>query len=200
MGLTAMDARATHTFDFTKHVERLAADVSRRASPLSHIDTTRVAFSWSQTRKAVSHGIYATLTPLRFRGGALAERRGRQTWVTQRVIDRGGRDYLYLMTFYLPRFLNCPAQEKLETLIHEMWHIGPRFDGDLRRHAGRCYAHGPSQAAFDAKVASLTRAYLAASPPEELMAFLRYDHGGLCRQYGRVVGRQIPRPKLLPQR
>lgn len=195
-----MDARATHTFDFTTHVERLATDVSRRVALLSHIDTTRVAFSWSQTRKAVAHGIYATLTPLRFRGGALAQRRRGQTWVTQRVVDHAGRDYLYLMTFYLPRFLNCPAQEKLETLVHEMWHVGPQFDGDLRRHAGRCYAHGPSKAAFDAKVASLTREYLDTSPRQELMEFLRHDHRGLCERYGRVVGRQIPHPKLVPQR
>ena len=195
-----MDARATPTFDFTGHVERLVADISRRVTALSHVDTSRVAFSWSQTRKPVAHGIYASLTPLRFRGGALEERRDGQTWVTQRIVDRAGRDYLYLMTFYLPRFLNCPAAEKLETVVHEMWHIGPRFDGDLRRHAGRCYAHGPSQAAFDAQVTTLTREYLATAPPDELRDFLRYDHRSLCRRYGRVVGRQIPRPRLVPQR
>ncbi|MEZ6070406.1 MAG: hypothetical protein R3C10_09040 [Pirellulales bacterium] len=69
---------------------------------LGHVDVARVAFSWSQTRKAVPYGIYASLTPLRFRGGALSEQRDGQTWVTQRIVDRDGRDFLYLMTFYLP--------------------------------------------------------------------------------------------------
>ncbi|MEZ6070405.1 MAG: hypothetical protein R3C10_09035 [Pirellulales bacterium] len=67
------------------------------------------------------------------------------------------------------------------------------------RHAGRCYAHGPSQVAFDAKVSALTRQYLDTSPADELLAFLRHNHRGLCRRFGGVVGRRIPRPRLLPK-
>ena len=38
---------------------------------------------------------------------------------------------LYLLSFYLPRFLKLPWREKLATVIHELWHVNPQFNGDL---------------------------------------------------------------------
>ena len=88
--------------------------------------------------------MFASLTPLRFAGGQRHTlRRGRQ-WTLQRVCE-DGREMLYILNFYLPRFLDLPLDEKLTTVVHELWHIGPRFDGDLRRFGGRCYAHSGSQ-------------------------------------------------------
>ena len=62
---------------------------------------------------------------------------------------------LYILNFYLPRFLDLPFREKLTTMLHELWHIGPKFDGDVRRLGGRCFAHGSSQKQYDAHVEAL---------------------------------------------
>ena len=45
--------------------------------------------------------------------------------------------------------MNTSVEEKLSTVLHELWLISPMFNGDLRRHEGRCYAHGPSQSNYD---------------------------------------------------
>ena len=79
---------------------------------------------------------------------------------------------LYILNFYLPRFLDLPLDEKLTTVAHELWHIGPRFDGDLRRFRGRCYAHSGSQRKYDAQVKRLVAAWLAAAPPAGMFEFL----------------------------
>lgn len=56
-------------FDFTARIRPICADMTRRVPELAHIDFGRVAVSFRQARKAVSHGMYASLTPLRFAGG-----------------------------------------------------------------------------------------------------------------------------------
>jgi predicted metallopeptidase len=184
-------------FDFTVHVGRLCDDFIKRLDDLRHIDMSRVALGFKQTRTPRSCGMYASLTPLRFLGGeSETVRRGRR-WGMQRVrID--GRDMLYLLNFYLPRFCDLPFQEKLTTVVHELWHISPQFDGDLRRYAGRCYAHSGSQRRYDARAAAMVRRWLELGPAEELYDFLRLDFRGLSARYGKVFGRRIRSPRLIP--
>ncbi len=169
-----------------------------RLEPLRHVDVERVAFSFSQTRKPVAHGCYASLTPLRFPGGATeGVRRGRR-WRIPQVRDSTGREMLYILTFYLPRFLDMPFAAKLATIIHELWHISPRFDGDIRRFRGRCYAHSGSRQRYDAHSSALARNWLALGPPEEIYEFLRHDFQELVRRHSRVFGQRFPTPKLVP--
>ena len=65
---------------------------------------------------------------------------------------------LYLVTFCLPRFLDRPFNDKFVTLFHELYHIGPAFDGDLRRHEGRCAIHTHSKRRYDAHMAQVKAA------------------------------------------
>ncbi len=184
--------------NFTAHVRRICDDMVTRSPQLSHIDMRRVAVGFTQARKATTHGLFASLTPLRFAGGqSHTVRRGRK-WGVQPLFSPDGREMLYVLTFYLPRFLNMPFREKLATVMHELWHIGPKFDGDLRRFQGRCFAHGGSQKQFDAHVAVLLDEWLRQSPPEGLTAFLQYDFAGLVARHGRVFGHKIRPPKLMP--
>ena len=196
LGSPSLDIRAG--FDFTLHMRRVCEDMVARLDVLKHVDLARVAVSFCQTRKAVPHGMYASLTPLRFAGGATETvRRGRR-WRVQRLVDRDGREMLYILNFYLPRFLDLPFPAKLATIVHELWHIGPRFDGDLRRFGGRCYAHTGSQKRYDTHMASLARKWLALGPPESLYEFLRHDFRALAQRHGRIFGQRVRAPKLIP--
>jgi len=184
-------------FDFNAHVRRLCDDIVFRLRQLRHIDMARVALSYSQTRNVSQYGMYASLTPMRFAGGRMHKIRGGEKWGVQRLYDGDGREMLYILDFYLPRFLELGFREKLVTVVHELWHVGPKFDGDIRRFAGRCQAHGSSQAGYDAQVSALVDRYLASNPPGSAYAFLRYDFRQLVARHGRVFGQKIPKPKLL---
>jgi len=184
-------------FDFTLHMRRLCQDMVARVDWLRHIDIARVDVSFSQARKATSHGMYASLTPMRFAGGQMHSIRRGQKWGVQRLCGADGREMLYILSFYLPRFLDLKFREKLDTVMHELWHIGPRFDGDVRRFGGRFFAHGSSQEQYDDHVERLVDAWLASGPAESVYEFLRYDSRGLLARYGRVYGRKIATPKLI---
>jgi hypothetical protein len=179
-------------------MRRLCEDVTARLPEMRHIDITRVAVCFAQARKAVNHGLHATLTPLRFEGGALLQKRSRRTYAIQRVYDEAGREMLYVLKFYLPRFLDTPFEEKLTTVFHELWHISPEFNGDLRRHAGRCYAHTHSQKEYDEEMARMWRRWLELSPPESLYGFLRWRFQEIHAAHGGIYGLKLPHPKLAP--
>ena len=184
-------------FDFTYHVGRVCADMAAQLDEFRPIDMSRVAVSFRQTRKRMSRGLYASLTPLQLPAGQThLIRRGRK-WTIQRVkVD--GREMLYLLNFYLPRFLDLCFREKLTTIAHELLHISPHFDGDLRRFSGRCYAHSHSHSQFDSQAEQLAQCWLAREPEPSLYEFLHMDFLRLQTLHGRIYGRRIAAPKLLP--
>ncbi len=184
-------------FDFTLAMRDLCADIVARLSEFHHVQMERVAFNVCQTRSNVSHGMYASLTPLRFAGGAERKIMRGASWGVEPLYDETGRDYLYLLSFYLPRFQNVTLEEKLTTVFHELWHIAPEFNGDLRRHAGRCYAHGSSQRRYDAQMTRLAQAWLTLDPPSHLYDFLSLSFTELVAEHGRVVGNRWRAPKLV---
>jgi len=185
-------------FDFTGAMRALCDDIVARLPELSHVDFSQVAVACCQTRRPGKYGLYATLTPMRFEGGSLTTTRHGRPFKSQKLCDDAGREMLYILRFYLPRFMDVDFHEKLATVIHELWHISPEFNGDLRRHEGRCFVHSRSHKQFDARIGSLAEDYLTRSPPKQLCAFLHCSFRELKHRYGAVYGAKIPHPKLIP--
>ena len=184
-------------FDFCSAMRAVCEDITRRMPDFSHIHMPDVAVSFAQTRLSVPHGLEAKLTPMRFARGSLEATVRGHRWTVQRlVVD--GREMLYVLTFYLPRFLDHPFQEKLVTIFHELYHVSPAFDGDIRRFPGRNHVHTRSQREYDALMEQFAATYLRKRPPKRKLAFLNENFASLRERHGQVVGLQIPIPKLLP--
>jgi hypothetical protein len=190
--------KAGTPFDFTAQIRRLCADLVTRSPELRHIDVSRVLFAMTQARSGRTHGLQARVTPLRTRAGALRRHhRGICYQVQRYFID--DREMLYLVTFCLPRFLDQTFDEKFITLFHELHHISPAFDGDLRRDDGvGRVLHTFGKKAYDVHMAHLARAYLAGGADPALHHFLRLDFDQLRHRHGSVVSVVVPRPKLIP--
>jgi hypothetical protein len=184
-------------FDFCAHVRRLCADMAARCEELGHIDAGRLLFAVTQARSDRRQGLQARLTPLRCLDGRLTRRRQGICYQVQRYFV-GDREMAYLVTFCLPRFLDQDRDEKFITLFHELYHISPAFDGDLRRHGGRGVLHTESKRAYDEHMSHLARAYLASGPDPALHDFLRLNFGQLQHRHGSVIGVVVPWPKLVP--
>ncbi len=187
-------------FDFTAHMRLLVDDISGRIGELSHVDTDRMAIGFAQVRNGSRFGLQASVTPMRFENGQIYRRRRGRQWTTQKILNESGHECLYLLKFYLPRFLNQTFEEKLTTLFHELWHISPMFNGDLRRFEGRYYAHSGSQRRYDEAMRQLSQRWLGMRPPSQLYEFLRSDHAQLCHEHGFVFGMRLPSPKVIPAR
>jgi len=183
--------------DFSEHLRRLCDDISVRCAEFAHVRTEQILIGFTQARNGRAHGLQARVTPMRFHHGSQVKSiRGRHYQVQQFYSD--GIEVLYLMTFCLPRFLNQPFADKMVTIFHELYHISPQFDGDLRRHAGRYCVHSHSQSGYDRHMARLAQKYLDTRPDPGLHEFLRLDFSQLRQKHGHVFGIVVPRPKLLP--
>jgi hypothetical protein len=79
-----------------------------------------------------------------------------------------------------------------------LYHISPAFEGDLRRHAGRCTLHTRSKRGYDTHMAHLARAYLSNGANRSLHGWLRLDFAQLQNRHGAVVAAVVPRPRLIP--
>ena len=79
-----------------------------------------------------------------------------------------GRTILYVITLRPLWFLASTPEERIATVLHELYHASTRFDGTL--HRGRRHSRLP-RPRYNRKIRRLLRRYLAAAPPEVIAPF-----------------------------
>jgi hypothetical protein len=194
--LSAMGEAPVGPLDFSVHMSELTKDIATYVPELAHLDVSKIAFGITRARNRSTHGLQARVTPMRFEKGSLTTlRRGHPYQVQQFTIN--GTEILYIVEFVLPRFQNRDYFDKMVTVIHELYHISPNFDGDIRRMGGRYIAHSGSQKNYDAYVTELTKKYLQARMHHPCQEFLRLNFTDLCERHGSLMGLMLPRPKLV---
>jgi predicted metallopeptidase len=178
-------------------MEIVVRDVVGAVPELAHVETDRILISVTQARQKSKHGVYASCVPLRFEGGSPETKVGKRLY-RMRTLMHEGREILYVLYFMLPRFHEeQDYREKLATVIHELYHISPHFNGDIRRFPGKNFAHGTSREKYHEAMRVLADRYLHQVGDQESHAFLKAPFGELLARPGGVTGRFIPRPKAL---
>lgn len=183
--------------DYTDAMHRLIQDIAGFSPPFAHLRMPSLLVGLSQARTSRRFGLYAKVVPMRFKGGSRLWERGRRRYEIE-PLWHDGREVLYLIYFVLPRFQNLNFEEKITTVFHELYHVGPNFDGDVRRFPGARYAHTCSKKKFDARALAMGKEYLRRTPNRHLCEFLEPKFRQLERSHGQVVGRKIVMPKLRP--
>jgi len=184
-------------FDFTGSMELLVDDIVKTHPFFKHIipDNILIAISPSNGNKS---GVVAKLRPIHFEGGLRTKIvRGNEYEAPEVIIN--GINILYIVYFHLPRYLDHGNHKiKLSTVLHELHHISPLFNGDIRRYLGKNYAHGSSRKNFDDLINIYTDEYIESTSHPELSYFLKYKYSELRRKYGAICGDmiRIPRPGL----
>lgn len=191
------------TFNLTAELERLIADIAARHEAFFHVDPSRLLVCVNSTRSGTPHGLFAKIHPLRFPEGRVVQtvRRGRSSYrCTMPEISHQGREILYVIYFMIPRFLDRPFRDKLITIFHELYHISPLFDGDLRRFPGRNFAHGSSTKKYNRLMERFVDEYILLPGIEGLTAFLEHGMSALRERHRAIVGRKMPMPKIRVER
>jgi len=184
--------------NLTGELERLIREITASTPELNHIDPDRVLVCTS-TGRTGGGGSYAKIHPLRFPGGerSMVTRRGRRNYLcTMPSIKHLGQEMLYVIYFLIPRFLTLSFQQKLVTVFHELYHISPAFDGDIRRFPGKNYAHGSSTRRYNAYMETLVHAYLERLEDRSHLAFLEGNLEELRRRHAGIVARRLKAPRI----
>lgn len=176
---------------YTDLVNRVIADITRKVPELSHIDPDRVAVAAAPRWAGTRHGELAKCVTLHhdrapsfyvwIRPGTRSIMAVSPWYRTQPAeINMNGVKCKYLVRLTMPRFFN---DNPVETIIHELYHIGDKFDGSLRDAR-----HGK---AYDRQVFILMGQWLArANTKLAEMAQLRLPD--LQRRYGSILARSLP--------
>lgn len=192
---SAENSESSSTPQLNKEFQLVMALVCEGIAEFRHYDLNRVAVSIGHSRGTGRYGVWAHVIPLRYVGGK-AERRGRRWGLagTYRYehpkLQARHPDAHYVMTFLVPRFFSLRPRERLETIVHELYHIHPSMRGDLRRFNPPHVHHGPTPALYDRKVKSLTAEALRAFP-----SLLEHPLiAGDGREYASHRRLRLPRP------
>jgi len=140
--------------NFNHAIRALLRDIVSRTPKFQHIRPSRVLVVAGEARRA-SRG---TVRPLTFAGGKSVDRRGRR----KPVVRYRKKRMLYLITLRPLFFRASDPDQRIRTVLHELFHISSRFDGTL--HQGR--RHARLGKAFSARLRPIVRRYLRECPPE----------------------------------
>jgi len=176
---------ADKPYDLSVEIEKVVARLAT-IEELNHIRPSALMIAVAQCRNRSYFGTHAVLTALRFAGGKRELVKNKYKYVWPRIVI-DGYEMLYLITFYLPRFLDVSFDEKLMTIIHELYHISPRFNGDLRRFPGRNYAHGHSTKEYEKQLAPIMQKALA-KYDFSIFDFMTMHFDELQKKYSAIIG------------
>lgn len=185
-------------FNFTAEMERLIHHVITVHPDFKHVRHEHIVISFSQTRTPGIHGVYASCQPMRFKDGEKTKKhRGRTFAMPQLIVNE--KEIFYVLSFALPRFMNLDFDTKMTTVIHELYHISPKFNGDIRRFKGKNYAHGHSRKVYNERMKKMADEYMAVPGAHEYTEFLRKSTDQLLEEYGKIVGTRVrvPRPRVV---
>jgi len=177
-------------------MQELIKDITMNVNELSYIDAENVAVGFKRSRESVAEEVWAEVTAIDLGDGAyLQKKEGRvEKFFSSQTLLMDGMPVKYIMDFYVPVFLALPFREKLVTVFHELYHISPKFDGELRTFKGRAYQHGPSKEKYDKYMEYLCDKYMRET--HDVVDFLKETSMELIDQ---CKGQDIPKyPKPEP--
>jgi len=128
---------------------------------MGHVKAARILFVAGEARR----GSRATVRPLGAEGRPAVKLRGRRA--------------LYTVTLRPKFFRASTPEERVATLLHELFHISLAFDGSLA--ADRRHSELPPKR-FDAQLRPLVRRYLSRAEPA-LLAGLAHNGEMVARQW-----------------
>jgi len=182
---------------YTDLVNLIIRDITERVPELAHIQPDRVAVVASARSSGHAYGNLATCCGLRCDEQPTFSIWTRprscrivavSRWFSYRMprVMLDGRERIYLIMLRLPRLL---LHNPLPILVHELYHVGERFDRSMRP-----VRHG---APFDREVQRLVRRWLD-SCPSELTRLAQMRLPELERRFGAVLAHALPGLARLP--
>ncbi|MCL1911175.1 MAG: hypothetical protein FWG13_03110 [Leptospirales bacterium] len=184
------------TVSLTDVLSAIMREITVFSPQFSHIDMDRVLVSVAFNRFPSRGHICGKLVPLRFESG-------------QEIMFHKGRSFripgllykdieqLYVIYFYAPQFFDMPPHEKLKVIFHELYHINPEFNGDIRRMGKKKIAHGHSRKNFDSFFEEEAGRFGEHIANTEEFKFLSFPMDDFHKKFKKVMCFKIKEPRAV---
>jgi len=138
------------TINLTDILTLIIHDMIKSTGEFKFFDLNKILVCCASNRKDCRGATYGKLLPLRFKDGSeIIKHNGRFYTIPKVKINE--IEILYIIYLYIPKFFNLSAKDKVNVMFHELYHINPEFNGDIRRMGEFKSAHGHSRKAFEKK-------------------------------------------------
>ncbi len=213
--------------NYTDRITDLMRDIVRRVPALADVNLNHVLV-FARYGRSGADGAYATCHCLSLpptdpgyyywcdRTSGQMTRRSEWFVTKSPCVRLRGRHIHYLVSFALPRFCDqtlsrsrkrrCypgaePWVAKLDTIVHELYHIDPLQAGIRRieRRDGRTAATAHSRL-FHERVVDMVWEYVESEPDPQVFDFLRYGFDELHERFGPVTATTFRTFPSFPQR
>lgn len=160
-------------------------------------DLNRMLVCCASNRKDGRGATYGKLLPLRFKDGSeIIRHNGRYYTIPKlRVNDI---EILYVIYFYIPKFFNLSAKDKVNVMFHELYHISPEFNGDIRRMGKVKSAHGHSKKSFEEKYIEYSDIFFDKIKDTPYYNFLNMNAGDIRKHFKKIKYRRMKGIKPVP--
>jgi hypothetical protein len=214
--------------NYTERLALLMRDIASRVQTLSFIDVADLLV-FARAGRSDAEGAFATCHCLSlpasepgyyfWRDRTTGQITRRSEWFVTKspTVTIASRPVKYMFSFAVPRFcdqsldrskkeryypgVNAPWIAKLDTVVHELYHIDPMLNGirRLERTDGTYSANCHSDRFFE-EVADMVSEYLDTRPDPSAYDFLRHDFQTLESRFGGVIGASFRTFPSYPQR
>lgn len=125
-------------------------DMIKSTDEFKSFDSSKILVCCASNRKDYKGATYGKLLPLRFKDGSEIIKHNGKFYTIPKV-KFNNTELLYIIYLYIPKFFNLSARDKINVMFHELYHINPDFNGDIRRMGEFKSAHGHSRKSFEEK-------------------------------------------------
>lgn len=181
--------------NYISSLNELIKDITEKVGELSYIDAEQVAIGFKRSRESATEEVWAEISGIEDEyNGTIQRREGRiEKYFAPKSILINGIPVKYVVDFYVPIFFGLAFKEKLSTVFHELYHINPKFDGNLRFFKGKGYKHGSSLEKYDKYMEYLVDKYLKLNPTAA--DFLSHCHSEISESCNKGILPRLPKPE-----
>ena len=173
-------------------------DMIKSTGEFKSFDINKILVCCASNRKDFKGAIYGKLQPLRFKDGSEIIKHNKKYYTIPKIV-LNNIEILYIIYLYVPKFFNLSIKDKINVIFHELYHISPEFNGDIRRMSKFKSAHGHSKKAFEDHYIEYAENYFNKIDGTPFYSFLQMSSEDIKKQFKVIKYRRMKsiKPQLL---
>ncbi len=181
--------------NITDIVTLIVFEAIKKSERYNHFDINKILIAGSKNKPNGRRATFSKVVPLCFEGGSRRTRyNGEEYLLPKMTLDN--HEILYIMYFYFPSFFDLSAREKINIIFHELHHISPQFNGDIRRHGKRKYIHGHSGKKYNESFQDEANKFYQYIMTTKFSAFLEMNTREMNKIFKKIKMKKFKKPKI----